>query len=112
MKSIEATVSFPGAPSPLSTQISTQISGSPAIVSIHPHVPKLYEQPTDTRALELELEDQDTDILAAARAFIDTREFSRAVHVLKDGRSIKSQFIRVYSKFMVRILTIFPFRPF
>ncbi|KAF9450423.1 TPR-like protein [Macrolepiota fuliginosa MF-IS2] len=92
---------FPDVPSPLSVQATTQNSELPAVTpSHHPDAPKLYEHPADARVLENELEDKDIDLLDAARAFIESREFSRAIHVLKDGRSAKARFVRVYSTFM------------
>jgi anaphase-promoting complex subunit 8 len=93
-KSLGPATSFPSAPSLVPTQATTPDSG-PGIDS--------RGQPADVSALENELEDQDSDKLSAARAFIDSREFSRAIHVLRDGRSAKARFIRVYSKFMVSL---------
>jgi len=70
----------------------------------HPaFAPHSYDQVADMKIQEDELEIQDADILSAARVYIDAREFSRAIHLLKDGRSAKAQFIRVYSKFMVSL---------
>ncbi|KXN92467.1 Anaphase-promoting complex subunit 8 [Leucoagaricus sp. SymC.cos] len=98
-KSLGPISSFPDAASPMSTQAGGQ-EQSPGGKFHHAYDPRPHGQPADVRALENELEEQDADLLSAARAFIDSREFSRAIHILKDGRSAKARFIRVYSKFM------------
>ncbi|KAF5354621.1 hypothetical protein D9756_005339 [Leucocoprinus leucothites] len=96
--SLGPTTSFSEVPSPMPTQVMVQEPGPRTTHPAFTH--RSYGQPADVRALENEFEKQDADMLSAARAFIDSREFSRAIHVLKDGRSAKARFIRVYSKFM------------
>lgn len=98
-KSLGPVTSFPGASSPMSTQAANRDSGTG---TSHPvFVPHSHDQVADMKTCDHELEIQDADILSAARIYIDSREFSRAIHLLKDGQSAKALFIRVYSKFMV-----------
>lgn len=100
-KSLGPMTSFPGGPSPMPAQAMMRELGTG---TSHPaFAPYSYDQVADMKAQEYELEIQDADILSAARVYIDAREFSRAIHLLKDGRSAKAQFIRVYSKFMVSL---------
>lgn len=67
----------------------------------HPHAPRLFSQSEDVRALELDLEYQEEDVLATARACIEAREFLRATHLLRECRSSKARFLSVYSQFIV-----------
>jgi anaphase-promoting complex subunit 8 len=99
-KFLGTSVPFPDAPSPMSSQVTMQTS-EPAITAHPAYIPRSDGQPTDVRRLEIELENQDADLLCAAHAFIESREFSRAIHILRDGRSAKARFVRIYSKFMV-----------
>jgi anaphase-promoting complex subunit 8 len=69
--------------------------------SQHPHAPQVQFEPEDVRIQELEWEAQDEDVLATARACIGAREFLRAVHLLRDGKSAKARFLSIYSQFMV-----------
>lgn len=68
--------------------------------SRHPHAPKVKVEPEDVRIQELEWETQDEDILATARACVGSREFLRAVHLLRDRKSAKARFLYLYSQFM------------
>jgi anaphase-promoting complex subunit 8 len=104
-KSHEISLSFSNAPSPLPAQAARQNSthsGAP-IASIGAHAPTPRRRDNDLHVAEKELERRDADMLNAARSFIESKEFARAIHVLKDARSGKANFIRVYSKFMVRL---------
>jgi anaphase-promoting complex subunit 8 len=53
------------------------------------------------RTQELEWEVQDEDVLATARACVGTREFLRAVHLLRERKSAKARFLSLYSQFLV-----------
>ncbi|KIL66252.1 hypothetical protein M378DRAFT_161115 [Amanita muscaria Koide BX008] len=59
-----------------------------------------YISADDTRVLEHDLESQEEDVLVAARACMDGREFSRAVHMLRDCRSSKARFLSTYCRFI------------
>jgi len=72
----------------------------PMTPSQHPHAPQVQFEPEDVRIQELEWEAQDEDVLATARACIGAREFLRAVHLLRDGKSAKARFLSIYSQFM------------
>lgn len=67
----------------------------------HPHAPPLEIQDPDERNRELELEDKDADHITTARALMDSREYTRAAHWLKDCKSSKAIFLRVYSEYLV-----------
>lgn len=60
------------------------------------------EDMDQTRATEAELELKEQDEINAARSFYDTREFSRAAHVLEDCKSPRAIFLAVYCQFLVR----------
>jgi anaphase-promoting complex subunit 8 len=51
--------------------------------------------------MEREMETQDIDSITSARACMETREFLRAVHVLRECKSPKARFLSLYSQFMV-----------
>lgn len=55
--------------------------------------------------MEYELEKNDQDIIAAARAYMESREYLRAVHVLRTCESSKGRFLSIYSQFLVSTLT-------
>ena len=78
----------------------------------HPHAPSLKPPSPEDQARELHLEAMDEDYIAGARALIDAKEFSRAVHWLKDCKSAKAVFMFVYSQYMVSSLGRFPFQTF
>ncbi|KAK7057142.1 hypothetical protein R3P38DRAFT_2839542 [Favolaschia claudopus] len=78
----------------------TQVSDDPLAVSRHPLAPSVQSQPEEVRALELEFEAQDADLLFAARAFIESRDPMRAIHVLHTCKSAKAQFLSLYSQFI------------
>ncbi|KAF9465070.1 hypothetical protein BDZ94DRAFT_1255234 [Collybia nuda] len=85
--------------SPVPTQLLTQ-SSIPITPARHPHAPPLLSLADDVRAMEMDLEYQEEDILITARACIDSREFMRAIHLLKECRSSKAQFLSIYSQFI------------
>ncbi|KAJ7096257.1 hypothetical protein C8R44DRAFT_371949 [Mycena epipterygia] len=60
----------------------------------------LQTQPEDVRALELEFETQEADLLFSARVFIESREPMRAIHVLRHCKSAKAHFLSLYSQFI------------
>ena len=50
---------------------------------------------------ELDLEEDETDELAAARAFADAKEYTRASHFLRTCKSAKGVFMHIYFRFLV-----------
>jgi anaphase-promoting complex subunit 8 len=86
--------------SPVPTQPLTQ-PPIPITPARHPHAPLLHAQYGDIRAMEIDLECQEEDILVNARACFQAREFRRAVHVLQGCRSSKARFLSIYSNFIV-----------
>ena len=50
---------------------------------------------------EVDLEAQDLPRYLLGKSFFDCKEYERAAFVLKDCRSYKSKFLRMYSKFQV-----------
>ncbi|KAG6832599.1 hypothetical protein H0H92_014435 [Tricholoma furcatifolium] len=92
--STPARVRSPPPPGPFPSDFldSTQISSQGPYLTHpirHPHAPLPVDQP-DVRAFEHELEIQDEDLLMTARACVDAREFTRAVHILRDCKSSKA----------------------
>jgi anaphase-promoting complex subunit 8 len=100
-KSHEISLPSSDAPSPLPVQAGQNSTHSGA--TIVAHAPTPHRRAAGLQTTEKEPEERDIDTLNAARSFIESKEFARAVHVLKDARSGKANFIRVYSKFMVRL---------
>ncbi len=72
----------------------------------HEHAPQIQQQPPEVRAREIQLEALDEDNITTARALMDAKEFTRAVHWVKDCRSAKAIFLSVYSQYLV-IRTIY-----
>lgn len=86
------------------TQAPTAQSGqtAPLIPELrHPHAPPLHSQPPEVLQQELEWETQDQDLLIAARAFFEAKEFVRAAHWLRSCQSSKARFLSIYSEYMV-----------
>ncbi|KAJ7647249.1 hypothetical protein FB45DRAFT_892871 [Roridomyces roridus] len=77
----------------------TQVSEAPPLPR-HQHAPALYTVPEDARALDLEFETHEEDMLFSARIFIESREPMRAIHVLRQCRSSKAHFLSLYSQFI------------
>lgn len=65
-----------------------------------PPGPALDVQHPDERAKEMQLELKDADHIAMARALMDSREYTRAAHWLKECHSSKAVFLRVYSEYL------------
>lgn len=76
-------------------------SASPSVVPRHEHAPPLRPPSPETRARELQLEATDADSITIGKALMDSKEYSRAVHWLKECNSSKATFLRVYSMFLV-----------
>ena len=51
--------------------------------------------------MEADLEYQEADNLATARACFESREFLRAKFLLENCRSSKARFLSIYSQFLV-----------
>ncbi|KAF8973218.1 hypothetical protein BDZ97DRAFT_1936102 [Flammula alnicola] len=85
--------------SPMSTQVLTQtaISSTPGS-NLHSSEPKLHSE--DTRTREIDQENQEEDAILAARACFEAREFYRATHILKECKSSKAKFLRLYCQFI------------
>jgi hypothetical protein len=92
----------PGAEQSQQSLVPTQVSDVPAPTR-HPHAPSLQTQPEDVRALELEFETQEADLLFSARTFIESRDPMRAIHILHSCQSAKAHFLSLYSQFIVRL---------
>ncbi|KAJ7770178.1 hypothetical protein DFH07DRAFT_902372 [Mycena maculata] len=80
--------------------VPTQVSDAAPTPARHPHAPVPWVQPEDERALDLEFETQEEDLLFSARAFIESREPMRAIHALRQCRSSKAHFLSMYSQFI------------
>ncbi|KAJ7901899.1 hypothetical protein B0H14DRAFT_2669035 [Mycena olivaceomarginata] len=89
----------PGAEQSQQSLVPTQVSDVPAPTR-HPHAPSLQTQPEDVRALELEFETQEADLLFSARTFIESRDPMRAIHILHSCQSAKAHFLSLYSQFI------------
>lgn len=90
--------------SPVATQVSTQPAtqlSAPPIPSRHRHAPQLKTRSEQERAIELNLEVEEQDVLALARTSMEAREFTRVSQILQGCRSSKGRFLNIYSQFIV-----------
>lgn len=55
--------------------------------------------------VEMDREAQDLPKYLLAKSYFDCKEYYRAAFVLADSRSLKSKFLRLYSKYLVLLLT-------
>lgn len=78
-------------------------SVAPGYPAKHPQAPPLTSQPPEERAREAQLEAIDEDYIVSARALIDAKEYTRAIHWLRNCKSSKALFLSVYSRYMVSI---------
>lgn len=86
--------------------VATQLLSQPCVpvtpaLSAHGYPPN----PTweDMRPTESVLEMEEDDALQAARGCFETRDFVHVIHILKDCKSSKAQFLNVYCKFIVSL---------
>ena len=85
------------------SQVTTQPATQPSLLptSRRDYAPQPQPLPDDVRAREHEMETQEDDLIASARACMESREFLRAVHVLHECKSSKARFLSLYNQFMV-----------
>lgn len=55
----------------------------------------------DSRDLEHAFEAQEEDVILTGRSYFEAREFYRVNVLLKDCKSAKARFLRIYSQFLV-----------
>lgn len=67
----------------------------------HPHAPTLIPRTENTGVLGLDYEAQEQDTLIAARECVESKEFHRGAHLLRNCQSPKARFLRVYCQFIV-----------
>ena len=86
--------------------VATQLLSQPPV----PDTPALSARgyppnPTweDMQPTESVLEMEEDDALQAARGCFETRDFVHVIHILKDCKSAKAQFLNVYCKFIVSL---------
>ncbi|KAJ3554079.1 hypothetical protein NM688_g3293 [Phlebia brevispora] len=63
----------------------------------HEHAPPLRPPSPQTQAREAQLQAEDADSITIGKALMDNKEYSRAIHWLKNCKSAKATFLRVYS---------------
>ena len=80
-------------------------SAAPRVALRHEHAPPLRPPSPVTRTNELQLEAADNDTITIGKALMDNKEYTRAVHWLKDCKSAKATFLRVYSMYLVSLLS-------
>lgn len=78
---------------------------APSFPIKHPHAPPLRPQAPEDRAREEHLEALDEDSIACAKSLIDAKEYTRAVHWLRECKSSKAMFMNLYSQYMVSSCT-------
>ncbi|TFK54436.1 TPR-like protein [Heliocybe sulcata] len=66
----------------------------------HPDAPTYQPLPDEVVEQERAWEAEDEDMLIAAQAYYDSREFMRACDVLENCRSSRARFLYIYSRFM------------
>jgi anaphase-promoting complex subunit 8 len=79
-------------------------SPAPALHHKDPSTAQEHPELEPSRPQEYEEETRDADLLATARACFQAREFSRAVHLLRNCKSSKAQFLSLYNQFIVNFL--------
>ncbi|TFY83571.1 hypothetical protein EWM64_g439 [Hericium alpestre] len=74
----------------------------PPVPMYHPHAPQASDVmlDLDAQTADLALEDNEEDVLAAGKACFDTKEYTRAAHILKDCISSRGQFLMLYSQYL------------
>ncbi|KAK0226207.1 hypothetical protein IW262DRAFT_1360423 [Armillaria fumosa] len=65
----------------------------------HPHAASLKSLPAELLQHEAQLEALEEDEIAMARAWMDTREYTRIAPALRNCRSSKARFLEVYSRY-------------
>ena len=85
--------------SPVPTQVLTQptISLTPG-ASLYP---RQFIALENSRDLEHEFEAQEEDVILTSHSYFEAREFYRINVLLKECKSAKAQFLRIYSQFLV-----------
>ncbi|KAH8080266.1 hypothetical protein BXZ70DRAFT_640964 [Cristinia sonorae] len=66
----------------------------------HPHAPAMQPPSLEIQAREMQLESLESDHIATGQAMLNTKEYTRAVHWLKDCKSAKAVYLRVYCEFL------------
>ncbi|PPQ80670.1 LOW QUALITY PROTEIN: hypothetical protein CVT26_007116 [Gymnopilus dilepis] len=64
------------------------------------YAPNLVPPQNEVVSLDRALEEEEKDCLVAARSCFESREFYRATHLLKECRSPKAVFLRLYCQFI------------
>ncbi|KAH7927147.1 TPR-like protein [Leucogyrophana mollusca] len=72
----------------------------PSTPAGQPRVPPIDSNPPDLRIQEIEWESRDEASLSVAQAYVASKEFSRAVHTLRDCKSAKARFLSIYSQYL------------
>ncbi|KAK0195700.1 cell division control protein 23 [Armillaria mellea] len=67
----------------------------------HPHAASLKFLPAELLQHEAQLEALEEDEIAMARAWMDTREYTRIAPALRNCRSSKARFLEIYSRYAV-----------
>ena len=62
---------------------------------------KPCSEPSTSQGREVELELAEEATLLAAQSHVTSKDFSRAVHVLRNCQSVKAQFLSIYCQFLV-----------
>ncbi|KAG9316570.1 hypothetical protein JVU11DRAFT_2623 [Chiua virens] len=58
-------------------------------------------EPSASQERETELQQAEEATLLAAQSYVTSKDFSRAVHVLRNCRSLKAQFLSIYCQFLI-----------
>ncbi|KDR75845.1 hypothetical protein GALMADRAFT_97777 [Galerina marginata CBS 339.88] len=86
--------------SPLPTQLVTQITSNSVTAGPNLIPLQIDAISEDTILLEISLAKEEEDSLLAARSCFEAREFYRATHLLKECKSSKAKFLRLYCQFI------------
>lgn len=77
-------------------------SPAPAVAStVASEDHKSSSKPSAGKEREAELEQTEEAALLAAQSYVTSKDFSRAVHVLRNCQSVKGQFVYIYCQFLV-----------
>ncbi|KAN0091102.1 hypothetical protein V8E55_004668 [Tylopilus felleus] len=83
---------------------SLAFATSPALAAgstIAPESHNTSSEPSATQEREAELEQAEEAALLAAQSYFTSKDFSRAVHALRNCSSVKAQFLSIYCQFLI-----------
>ena len=78
----------------------------------HKHAPTMRPDIAEVRAAQARLETREQDTITMAQTLMDNKEYERAVHWLRLCESDKAVFLKVYSSYLVSLVSTAPLQAF